>query len=89
MMALKRRYSWELFVIVSALLLPQDQLKRLPAPANPQLFVAILLPENAALPDPLVKLLVWSLPNLFLSDLVSKAGKQKRSIISMVYAGSF
>lgn len=63
MMALKRRYSWELCVIVSALLLPQDQMKRLPTPANPQLFVAILLPENTALPDPLVKLLVWSLPN--------------------------
>lgn len=69
MMPFKRRYSWELCVIVSALLLPQDQLKRLSSLANPQLFVAILLPVNAALPDPLVKLLVWPLPNLFQSEL--------------------
>lgn len=38
----KKRYSWELCVIVSALLLPQDQLKRKPTPANPD----CLLPSS-------------------------------------------
>lgn len=68
MMPFKGRYSWDLCVIVSALLFPKDQLKRLQTLDNPQMFVAILLPRNAALSDPLVKLCVLSFPNLYQNE---------------------
>lgn len=89
-MLFKGRYSWDLCVIVSALLFPKDQLKRLPTSANPQMFVAIRLPKNAALPDPLVKLFVLPFPNLYQNEFgwQSRYAK-KKSIIFMVYPGPF